>query len=52
MEIREEKGWGGVTGDVVLYDGGVIRKGDVVVTAGLEGACKYKGQDVGPAKAT
>ncbi|BDR92984.1 translation initiation factor IF-2 [Vulcanisaeta souniana] len=35
MEIREEKGWG-VTGDVVLYDG-VIRKGDVVVTAGLEG---------------
>ncbi len=35
MEVREEKGWG-TTMDVVLYDG-VIRKGDTIVTAGLEG---------------
>lgn len=35
MEIREEKGWG-ATADVVLYDG-VIKKGDLIVTAGLEG---------------
>jgi translation initiation factor 5B len=35
MEIREERGWG-ATADVILYDG-VLRKGDLVVTAGLEG---------------
>ena len=35
MEIREEKGWG-KTADVVLYDG-VIKKGDLIITAGLEG---------------
>ncbi len=40
MEIREEKGWG-VTADVVLYDG-VIRKGDLIVTAGLEGHVSTK----------
>ncbi|MGC8606408.1 MAG: translation initiation factor IF-2 [Vulcanisaeta sp.] len=40
MEIREEKGWG-VTADVVLYDG-VIRKGDLIVTAGLEGYVSTK----------
>ncbi len=40
MEIREEKGWG-VTADVVLYDG-VIRKGDLIVTAGLEGPVSTK----------
>ncbi len=42
MEIREEKGWGGATADVVLYDGGVIRKGDLIVTAGLEGPVSTK----------
>ncbi len=41
MEIREEKGWGGATADVVLYDG-VIRKGDLIVTAGLEGPVSTK----------
>jgi translation initiation factor 5B len=35
MEIREERGWG-VTADIVLYDG-IVRKGDLIVTAGLEG---------------
>ncbi|WP_069807444.1 translation initiation factor IF-2 [Vulcanisaeta thermophila] len=34
MEVREERGWG-VTADVVLYDG-VIRRGDTVVTMGME----------------
>jgi len=35
MEVREERGWGSSM-DVILYDG-VMRRGDVVVTAGLEG---------------
>lgn len=35
MEVKEEKGWG-VTADVILYDG-VLRKGDLIVTAGVEG---------------
>jgi len=35
MEVKEEKGWG-TTVDVVLYDG-VIRKGDLIVTMGLQG---------------
>ncbi len=35
MEVKEEKGWG-TTIDVVLYDG-VIRKGDTIVTMGLNG---------------
>lgn len=35
MEVKEERGLG-VVADVILYDG-VLRKGDVVVTAGLDG---------------
>jgi translation initiation factor 5B len=35
MEVREEKGWGS-TMDVILYDG-YMRRGDTVVTAGVEG---------------
>ncbi len=35
MEVKEEKGWG-TTIDIVLYDG-VIKKGDLIVTMGLQG---------------
>lgn len=35
LEVKEEKGWG-TTIDVVLYDG-IIRKGDLIVTMGLQG---------------
>ncbi|MFB6470346.1 MAG: translation initiation factor IF-2 [Vulcanisaeta sp. AZ3] len=40
IEIREEKGWG-ATADVVLYDG-IIKRGDLIATAGLEGPITTK----------
>ncbi|MFB6489949.1 MAG: translation initiation factor IF-2 [Thermoproteus sp. AZ2] len=40
MEVREEKGLGTVV-DAIIYDG-VLRRGDTVVTAGLEGPMTAK----------
>ncbi len=40
MEVKEEKGWG-VTADIILYDG-VLRKGDLIITAGIEGPITSK----------
>jgi len=40
MEVKEERGLG-VVADVILYDG-KLRKGDVIVTAGLDGPRQAK----------
>lgn len=40
MEVKEERGLG-VVADVILYDG-VLKKGDVIITAGIDGPKETK----------